>query len=205
MAFLNLNTDIKPWLGIPVLTTIHDDVLTIINNATNQAVLNYVETDFALHTQVNEVLDANQSDVIIPKNIPIVSIQKIYLETATDGSGGSLLDPTYYQLVSDTIVLQGIRTPFNRSRVRVDYTWGYNGLPADVKLCMLQTVEAEFRRKGNKTLGLGGRSKKDESETFKSDLGDWDDKTGLPKVLIYKLTPYKCFEFPNQPMAVRNV
>lgn len=205
MALLNLNTEIKPWLGIPVPTTAHDDVLTIINNAMSQAVLNYTETDFQTHIQVGEVLDGNQSDVIVPRNIPIVSIQAIYFYTSPSGSAGMLLDPSNYQLVSDTIVLQNVQTPFNRSRIRVDYTWGYNGVPGDVKLCLLQAVEAEFRRKGNKTLGVSSRSKKDESESYKSDIGEWDEKSGLPKVLVYKLTPYKTFEFPNQPMAVRNI
>jgi len=205
MAFLDLTTDIKPWLGIPTDVTTHDSVLTIINEAMEQAILNFTETDFVLHDDTMEIHDGNQSDVIVPRRIPVVSIESIHIHIANDGSGGSLLDPDQYELVDDTITLKGIQTPFARSRIKVIYTWGYDGLPADVKLCMLQAIEAEFRRKGNKTLGLGSRSKKDESENLKSDLTDWDEKSGLPKVLAFKLVPYKVFEFPNQPMSARNV
>jgi len=205
MAFLDLNNDIKPWLGIPPLTTTHDSVLTIINLAMEQAVLNYTETDFAEHVVTNEIHDANESDIIVPRNIPVKSIEAIYLYSDVNGVNGSLLDSDRYYLDNDTIVLNEVKTPFGRSLIRLDYTWGYNGLPADIKLCMLQAVEAEFRRKGNKSLGVNSRSKKDESESFDSGVGEWDSKSGLPKVLAYKLTSYKSFEFPNQPMAARNI
>lgn len=205
MAFLDLNTDIKPWLGIDPSNTDFDYVLNIINEAMEQAIINYTETDFQLHTEVNEVHDANQSDVLIPRNIPVVSIQAVYFYTLADGSEGSLREAIEYQLREDIIVFQNQQLPFKRSRVRVDYTWGYDGLPDDVKLCMLQAVEAEFRRKSNKTLGVKSRSKKDESHSLSNNPSDWDTKSGLPKELVYKLTPYKVFEFPNQPMAARNV
>jgi hypothetical protein len=206
MAFLDLNTDIKPWLGIDVLNTTHDSVLNVINAAMEQAIKNYTEQEFALSVVVGEVLDANQSDQLIPRNYPIVSVQNIYFFTSPDGSNGSLIDPSDYQVLPNAIVFQGKNTPFGRSRIAIDYTWGYDGLPDDVKLCMLQSVEAEFRRKGNKTLGIGGRSKKDESETYRGgSIGEWDEVTGLPKVLVYKLTPYRQYEFPNSPMATRNI
>jgi len=205
MSFLDLETDIKPWLGIPALSTSHDSVLTIINEAMEQAILNYTETDFAEHTVTNEIHDANESDVIIPRYTPVRSVQAIYLYSDVNGVNGSLLDSARYYLVDDTIVLNGLKTPFGRSLIRLDYKWGYTGLPADIKLCMLQAIDAEFRRKGAKTLGVASRSKKDESESLNSGVGEWDEKSGLPKVLAYKLSSYKSFEFPNQPMAARNI
>ena len=204
MTYLSLNTDIKPWLGIDVLNTTHDANLTIINAAMEQSVLNYVETEFKLITITKEILDGNISDVILPQKTPINSVQALYFFPESNGSGGSLIEATEYQVTSEAIYLRTLTSPKGRGTVRVDYKYGYDGLPSDVKLMMLQAIEAEWRRKGNKSLGIGGRSKKDESETYINDLSQWDEKSGLPKVLAAKLQTYKSFEFPSSPMAQRN-
>lgn len=203
MALIDLTADVKPWLGIDPTDTRHDAVLTVINDAMTQAVINYVEHDFSLKADI-DVLDSNAADVIVTRNIPISSVSAIYFHTNMDGSGGELLETENYHVRETEIVLRNFQTPFSRARIRVDYIWGYDGLPSDVKLMLLQAVEAEFRRKGNKTLGGYSRSKKDESENKSASDGDWDTKTGLPTVLVYKLESYKVFEFPRQPMSIRN-
>jgi hypothetical protein len=204
MIYLNLNTDIKPWLGIDVPNTTHDANLTIIANAIEQAVLNYVETTFELTEVEGEILDGNISDVVLPLNTPVNSVEGLYFFPEVNGAGGSLVDPSEYKVTREAIYLKFANSPKGRATVRVDYTYGYDGLPSDVKLMMLQTVEAEWRRKGSKSLGMSGRSKKDESESYITDLGQWDERTGLPKVLISKLQTYKSFEFPSSPMSQRN-
>ena len=204
MILLDLNTDIKPWLGIDVLETKYDSLLTTIGDAMEASVINYCETDFQLHVVTREVLDGNSSDVIITRNIPVQSVQAIYFNCDVNGDNGSLIDPLSYQVFPESITLQSIRTPFARSRVRVDYTYGYSGLPSDVKLCLIQCVEAEWRRKAQKSLLGTNISKKDESDNATQKANEWDSKTGLPTVLVYKLNPYRAFEFPCQPMAQRN-
>jgi hypothetical protein len=205
MSFLDLNTDVKPWLGIEVSNTQHDEILQILIDAMEQAVINYVETDFTIHTETKEIHDGNRMDVILPRNVPITAVDKIRLGTDTQGDGGTELVDTDYSWDSQSISLRYQYTPRGRGMVAIDYKWGYDGLPPDVKLCMLQAVEAEFRRKGNKSLGGGSKSKKDESQSSPSGNSDWDQKTGLPSVLVYKLTAYKTFEFPNLPAATRGI
>jgi len=204
MAFLDLETEIKPWLGIKAGDTSQDAFLTLINASVEQSIKNYCETDFETHAITKEILDGNDSDIIVPRNMPILSVQAIYFYCDTAGENGSLIDPLCYQVLEHSIVLQSVTTPFCRSRVRMDYTYGYASLPADVKLVSLQGVEAEFRRKNDKTLIGGRKSKKDESEETGAAVVEWDNKTGLPRVLIFKLTPYRSYEFPSQPMAQRN-
>lgn len=201
MALVTLN-EVKDWLGIS--GTEHDTVLTIINNAMSQAIINYCETDFVKHEDQVDILDGNRSDVILTREIPIIAVHEIRYFVEPDGSGGEIIDSTKYQVLPEAIVIPDLPTPNHRARVRVLYDWGYDGVPDDVKLCALQAVEAEFRRKGKKSLGGGARSKKDESETMATDNTSWDAKTGLPTVLVSKLTTYKRFEFPTQPMAQRN-
>ena len=204
MSLLSVASDIKPWLGIDPSNTNHDSVLEIINLAIEQSVLNYVETNFAITTVNNELIDGNISDVILVENVPLVSVTSLYFNCEPDGTGGDLVEPSSYKVRSEGIYLRGLTTPRGRAIIKVSYTYGYNGLPSDVKLMMLQAVEAEWRRKGNKSLGMGGRSKKDESESYINDLGQWDRKTGLPIVLVSKLEAYKNFSFPVMPIAQRN-
>jgi hypothetical protein len=204
LQFVTLN-EIKGWIGIELVNTEHDTVLTLIGEAIEQSVLNYTEAQFALQTVVGELVDGNQSDVITPRNAPIHSIQGLYFGSESDGTGGDLVDPADYHVGEDAITMRHIGSPRGRYMVRIDYKWGYDGVPSDVKLAILQASEAEFRRKGRKSIGLAGRSKKDESERFSGgDSSAWDTKTGLPVEVVSKLRPYKRFEFPTQPMATRN-
>lgn len=207
LQFVTLD-QIKEWLLIELTETKYDTVLTLFGESVETAVLNFTETSFALAPVVGEIIDANESDVIAPQNSPIVSVQNLYFGGDTDGTGGSLVDPLQYRVTPDAIVLNN-QGPRGRNRVRIDYTWGYDGAPPDVIVAILQGVEAEFRRKGRKSIGIGGRSKKDESERYTSagggDGSAWDPKTGLPKEIVAKLKVYQRFEFPTQPMATRNV
>ena len=205
MPFLDLNLDIKPWLGIDVADTEFDAVLTIIRDSVEQAVLNYTEATFVLTGPIMEVLDASRSDQIVPREYPINSVSAIYFHCNPDGTNGELIDPISYQALPEAIILQHLYTPKGRSLLRIDYTYGYDGLPADVKHAMLLAIEADFRRKQSKSMGRSSRSKKDESESFSSSASYWDTKTGLPKEVVYKLNPYKRYELPSQPIAQRNL
>ena len=208
MPFCDLNADVKPYLGIPVSNTDYDSLLTIFRDSVEAAVLAYVETAFELTTVTNELLDSNGSDTIVPRNSPIVSVEAIFTAVESDGSGGSLLDPSFYRVDTDGITLRAINQARGRFFVRVDYTYGYDGLPPEVKHAILMSIEAEFIRKEKKTVGgnVTSRSKKDESESLGGSGGSgWNSKVGLPNEAIAKLQTYKqSFEFPTQPMATRN-
>lgn len=208
MPFLDLNADIKPYLGIPIENTEQDSILTLFRDSVESSVLAYVETAFELTPVTNEILDSNGSDTIVPRNTPIVSVQSIYTSVESDGSDGDLLDPEFYRVDTDGITLRAINQPRGRFYVRVDYTYGYDGLPPEAKHAMLMAIDAEFLRKSKKSVGQGssGRSKKDESESGGAAGGQgWNDKVGLPNEVIAKLQTYKqSFEFPTQPMATRN-
>lgn len=204
MSFVDIDADIKPWLGIEASNTKNDAVLAVIRDAVEKSVVEYCEQDFVLQVVVGEVLDGNRSDQIIPRHFPIVSVENIYIAANPDGTGGIKINSDMYQVLSEGITLRGINTTKGRGSIRIDYTHGYDGVPSDVKLAIIQAVEAEFRRKGRKSIGLTSRSKKDESEGYSTTGGSWDTKTGLPNEVVSKLNPYRTFEFPIQPIATRN-
>lgn len=199
----DIDTDVKPWLGIDPSVTTHDTTLTIIRDSTESAVLAYVETQFEL-TAVSEIIDGNKSDQIVPREYPIDSVSAVYFGVETDGSGGNLLDADRYQVRPEAIILARTYSPFGRTLIRVDYTYGFDGVPAEVKEAILLAIEAKFRRKGSKSIGRSGRSKKDESESFSSGPSNWDSRTGLPKEVVFMLNNYRRLEFPVSPMAQRN-
>ena len=208
MPFCDIDEDVKPYLGIPVPNTEYDTLLTLLRDSVEAAVLAYVETEFALTVITNEILDSNGSDTIVPRNSPIRSVQSIYTAVDSDGSNGNLLDPSFYRVDTDGITLRSINQPRGRFFVRVDYTYGFDGLPPEVKHAILMGIDAEYIRKEKKSVGGGvtSRSKKDESESLGGAGGEgWNSKVGLPNEVIAKLQTYKqSFEFPTQPMATRN-
>lgn len=205
MPYVDIDADVKPWLEIEPSVTKYDSTLTIIRDAVEKSVDEYVEYSFAVTVEAGELLDGNNSDTIVPRNIPIISVEGIFLDVDTLGLGGSEVPADGYHVADGVIRLRSEFTPRGRAIVKVAYTWGYASLPPDVKLAILQSIEAEFRRKGRKSIGVSGRSKKDERESFTgSDSSAWDSKTGLPKEIVSKLNPYRVFEFPQQPMATRN-
>ena len=207
MPFCDIDTDIKPWLGIDPAETKHDVTLTILRDSIEQAVLNFTELSFETVGPVMEVYDANESDQVVLQNIPVQSVSAVYFGTNPDGTGGSLVDASSYAAELDTglIKFQCQYTPKGRKTVRVDYTYGYASLPPDIKHAILLAVEADFRRKGSKSIGRTSRAKKDEREGFAGGAAEWDTKTGLPNEVVFKLQTYKRYEMPIQPIATRNL
>jgi len=106
--YCDVNTDIKPWLGIT--TTDHDTVLTIMRDSVEQAVINYVENDFDPHVVTGEILDSNASDTIITRFEPLISVQELTFGVESDGTGGSVIDAESFQVITEeggsAIVLQ---------------------------------------------------------------------------------------------------
>lgn len=202
MALTTLN-DVKGYLGISLTDTQYDAKLEIMRKSVEQSVLNYCEVDFASHVVTKELIDGTQSDVLVTKYFPVLSVQAIYFDCDSAGEGGSLLDSDLYSIDQSAIYLRGVKSPYtSRGTVRVDYTHGYTAVPDDVLLCVYQSVKAEFNRDSNNTEHLSNRSKEDESEGY---LSAWDKKTGLPSQIISKLQAYRVYEFPMVGMAQRNM
>jgi len=110
MPFCDIDTDVKPWLGIDVGNTDFDTILTVIRDSVEQSVMDYTEQSFALVVEPGEILDGNKADAFAPAFTPIVSVQNIWLGVDGDGNGGMLLDSDQYQVHSEGITLIGVLT-----------------------------------------------------------------------------------------------
>jgi hypothetical protein len=201
--------DIKTFLGIPLVNTEYDAILTVFQESVEQSIINYCQTDFATHAIVGppgEILDGGRQDVLIPKNFPIISVERVYFNVNVDGTGGYQLGSTDYFYDEGSITLRSQHAPFARGIVRLDYTYGYAAVPGDVKAAVYQSVKAEFQRYKKNSEDISSRSKGDESESFGTgNSGAWDPLTGLPRQIVAKLQAYRLYEFPNINMAQRNL
>jgi hypothetical protein len=202
MALTTLN-EVKTYLGISLSDTSRDALIETLRLAIEQSIVNYCETDFEQHALTGELHDGTRADTFVPKNFPILSVQAVIFNCDVDGTGGFTLDGDRdYYFDVNSINLRGLHTPQARGIVRIDYTYGYATVPADVKLVVYQSVKAELQRNDSNTEHISSRSKRDESESFG---GVWDAKTGLPKAQLARLQPYRIIEFPNVSMAQRNL
>jgi len=195
----------KVYLGIDPSDTSQDVIIEIFREAVEQLILNFCECSFEpviISGPPGEILDGDRSDVILPRNSPIISVEKVFINVDLDGSNGSeLIENEDFYIDDNAIILRFIHTPKGRGLVRVDYTFGFASVPPDVKLAVFQSVKAELQRKNRNTEDISSRSKGDERESY---AGVFDTKTGLLKTAIAKIQPYRTYEFPNIGIAQRN-
>lgn len=201
---ISLN-DFKTWMGMDLTYVDEDDNLTAIISSVDASIKNYCETTFEATVETNEIHDGKNSDLLVTKNSPIISVQEIRFGVTTSGTGGSALDTTSFEARQNYIALKGIMSGVGRCLIAIDYTWGYSSVPADVSLAAKIASEAFYRRLDRKNIGQASRSKKDESESSGGDYTAWDSKTGLPKEVVSMLAPYRSFEMPVMSMTQRSI
>lgn len=201
MALATLQ-EVKDWIGgFDPADTSQDARLNLMLSAADKIIKDYCETEFVPTAETNEVLDGTRSDVIVPKNSPIISVQKVVFNVNTLGQGGTQLATDEFYFTPDAIILSARMTPQGRGLVRLDYTHGYASVPEPVKMACLMAVEGTYRRLTRGTLGLSSRAKEGESESY---LSAWNLESGLPKEAMALLVPYRSIEIPVQNMAQRN-
>lgn len=193
--------DIKTWLA--VTDTSQDAILTMLQNSVEASIVKYCETDFDSHAKLNEILDGQRQDIVVPENFPIISVQGLRVGTYVDGSGGIPLNTITDIIVREyEIALRSAYTAKGRGYVALDYTYGYAEIPPQVKMAAILGVEGMYRRKTRGNIGIRSRGKEGETESYS---GMWDDATGLPAEVVKMLAPYRHMEFPVSAMATRSV
>jgi hypothetical protein len=202
MSLVTLD-DVKRWLKIQLSDTSQDWILEKLRKSTETSVLNYCETTFELVDQ-DELVDGAVSDKIVPEEVPIHSVQELWFNVETDGSGGTQLETSSYYWDSEEISLKDRKTPRGRKLIRIVYKSGYDGLPEDVETVIYENIEAKKRVKDTKGRGVSSMSKEGESITFKNSMSAWDQKSGLLKESLGTLQTYRKYEIPSSPMATRN-
>lgn len=201
MALVTLD-EVKNFLGISLSDTSNDVKIQMFIDAVSQQIINFCETNFESTPVLNELHDGINADVIVPRNFPIISVEQVVFGCDSQGNNGVPLDPLQYSFTEGVIKLRYGYSPRGRAIVRVDYTYGYSAVPADVKIAAIQSVKAELARDSKNTEGIGSIRKQDEAINYNS---GWDSKTGLPSQIVSKLQAYKVYDFPlSMGFAQRN-
>lgn len=201
MALVTL-AEQKTFLEIELSDTSMDAKIQMFIDSVEAQIKNFCDCVFEAVEIEGELHDGTQSDVIVPKNSPLISVEALYFGCNVDGTGGALMDGTRdYYFDDNCVTLRESYSPRGRGYVRIDYTHGYVSVPSDVKMCALQAVKAELARDKRGTEDIASRSKMNESESYNA---AWDKKTGLPTQIVSKLQAYRTYEVPNISMAARN-
>lgn len=204
---------VKDWLGGFAdinASSPQDGKLTVMINGVSAKIAQYCDTDFALHVLDPgnpEIIDGVRADIIIPRYLPLLSVESLLIHIDVTGLGGLDLDTDDYQIEQWGLVLKRLNTPQGRANVSIGYHGGYTAVPDDVVQAALLSVEAFYLRKTRGTIGISSRTKAVGSGTSEMEayMNAWDLDAGLPKEAVAMLQSHKNFEWPsNQSMATRN-
>lgn len=192
----------KAWLTIPVLDTTQDATLEVIVAAVNDAIEAYCDASFSPVVVESEMHDARRQDVIVPDGWPVISVERLAVGTNALGIGGTELTTEEYLVRDGEIVLVGRSLPQGRGLVAIDYTHGYVAVPSKVTMAGMLSVEAYYRMKTNKQVGIVSKAKEGESINYQK---GWSERAGLPNEAIGLLAEYRVLGYPSgTSMATRN-
>jgi len=124
-----------------------DNKLTPLVAYVNDFVEKYCGTKFSLQTVTGERVLVSEGGFILP-NAPVSSIENI--ELVEDDR-----EFEYWPRLEEGTV----EVDFEDSiYARVDYTWGYDGLPDGLKIPCFELISYFYKREFNKSKSLGGET-----------------------------------------------
>jgi len=186
----------KALLGIDPADTSKDAQISQHISATSAAIANYCDRVFVQQVYRDQVRNAygGYGEPFITRQYPIaVDVAGVPLVAVTEA--GVALDPAYLDIYPDAgslYRLDGSAAPYawNTATLVVDYTAGFDPIPADVQGACLEWISIRY--------SAVGRDPSVRSETIPdlitqvySSSGDTSDATGMPGAVREWLTPYR--------------
>lgn len=154
--------DLKSWL--PNQGNNDDSTLqSLITNGSLQ-ILQYINRPHILASvlgTLNETYDGNDSDRLLPRNFPVLSVSGVTVDGNTvplapaPWSAGFLWDGRRILLRGGFTFTCGVQN------VQVSYTAGYSAVPLDLKQAAIETFALTYRQRahiGEKSSSLGGQA-----------------------------------------------
>ena len=186
----------KALLGIDLADTSKDAQISQHISATSAAINNYCDRVFVQQVYRDQVRNAygGYGEPFITRQYPIaVDVAGVPLVAVTEA--GVALDPAYLEVYPEAgslYRLDGTAAPYawNTATLVVDYTAGFDPIPADVQGACLEWISIRYN--------AVGRDPSVRSETIPdlitqvySSSGDTSDATGMPGAVREWLTPYR--------------
>lgn len=180
--------DVKAWLGIT--DTSKDDLIDRLVNAAYKLLESYIHHPL-LAADYTEYYDGDNTNSLVLRNYPIISITSIHDDTGRDFASDSLIDSTYYiyennsnDRMGEVRLWQGVDY-FAKGvqNVKIVYRAGYATIPADAAQACIMLVDWLMNRAG--TMGKTAESLGGKSESYEREL--------LPLHIRQMVQPYKNF------------
>lgn len=177
-------------------TTNEQALVELFAKAATGQIQNYCDRLLLMGTYT-EVWDGQGSDLILPKEFPIVSVASI--KFASDGgfSGAIALQPQTYSVTEECISLRGgVLTPNGVGQLQVIYDAGYATIPMDLQLACVRQIQymwGQTGKQGGAMTGLKEVSKMQERQVKDDTIAS----KGLIADVIGTLDNYRRMEAPS--------
>jgi hypothetical protein len=194
MALVSLD-DAKVALGIDAADTSQDAALTQQIEATSMAVCNWCDRIFAVQVYRDQLRDAYGAygEPLVTRQYPIVVADGTSL---TVSEGGVALNPTLVEVFPEAgevyrLDAAAVPSAWGAALVVVDYTAGFDPIPADVQGACLEWLTARWHAVGRDP-ALRSETVPDLiTQVYAGDAGAGTSAGALPPGARYLLEPYK--------------
>ncbi|WP_018610248.1 phage head-tail connector protein [Uliginosibacterium gangwonense] len=131
---------VKAYLGLGAVPNASQDALLVaLIERASAAIENYCQRKLTLEART-EWRNGNNSNCMILRDAPIQSVEAVSID-------GQSTPVEAISLVGRTIRLTNLVFRSGISNVRVDYTAGFEAIPADMQQACIETVALMFRRR----------------------------------------------------------
>jgi len=182
----------KAALGIPIENTSQDAALSAQIDSVSAAINNYCNRIFAVQEYTDQIRNVcgYWGEPLVTRQFPIVVDDGVPLVTVSEG--GLPLDPAYLELHPETGSLYRLDSAstapgaWTASLILVEYTAGFDPVPADVQSAALEWITARY--------SVAGRDPTLRTETIpdviSQTFGDAAGSSSIPPGTRDLLTPY---------------
>ncbi len=156
MAAGDLTTVPKVRQFFGIQNTEDDARLGALITACSKAIAQYLSRSLLAQEYVAERYDGNDSDILMLRAYPLISISLLTINGVTQtASSDGLLQSGYYPGDNYVFLVGGNRFPRGRRNVVITYEAGYTTIPEDVAEACIELVGDRFKLPSR----LGERSK----------------------------------------------
>lgn len=221
-SYLTLE-EVKSWLAVPTSNSTKDDQITRHINTACARVETYIQSPVLSRTFV-EHFDGNNSNVIVPSQYPVVSVEELKINLSGDFSTSDPLNTEAYALrgipslaledgvigldvvlrdTSSVDIIGRIVPASSIQSIQLTYTAGrgdIDTIPDDLKTATLMLVEYLYMIRENRDLGIFSKSVNGQSYSRRGET----TSSGMPLEIEAMLNSYMDMALPSVAVPQRN-
>lgn len=139
--------DAKMYLRIGSSDSTYNDIITILINSVSQAIEKFIGRNI-IERQYEEVYSGTGVVSINLRQYPVSAISGVWMDATSKFETDSLLDPDTYYCNRESGILYRVGGVFDKgaNNIKVEYTAGYETVPADLRLITMVLVRIYFER-----------------------------------------------------------